>query len=1368
MQKWSVLNVCVALSLTLAWVHCLAASEVRWDGRGSDSQWSNPGNWSGESLQAGDSLFFGGLLRTECTNDLPAATPFGGITFSVGSGAFRLRGNSLRLDGAMINLDSGVKAVELPVELSSGTLFNTAGGDLTLGAEVSGAFGLIKQGGGRLTLASPNSFTGATTVASGGLVLTCEGALGTGSSGTAASDGGWLEISGGISVDEPLVLNGDSSTAYRGVLRSMNGDNQWGGHITVNSSRIRAYGGTLTLTGGISGTGMAVLASDSAACLVVSHNPILKGSSRVYLHSAGLKVLAVAGNGWGSIENSGGRLRLDVPGALVATGDLQMGVGYSPSSYVDLNGNDQVVKSLYSGTDVAGQREITSLFPAKLTVNQSSDRVFDGRITGALALCKCGGATLTLSGAGSTMTGEVVVSNGTLRVTSGSSLGFSRRVRVDGGRLELLGNHAIMDNGVLGVGGGGVVYAASGVVERVGTLCLNGVVQRPGSWGGSGSGAENIDDDHFSGAGMIVAGEPPGADSRSFYLSPDGDDSAPGTPCRPLRSVRGGVEAVRRCLSASGGVPDGGVTVWLRGGLYPFDASVVLSALDSGSAGREIVYRGYPGEKPRLHGARQLNPAWFATVDESASVWDRLDTAARGNVMQVDLAAHGITEFGELQGRGFGPNAPASALELFFDGAAMQLARWPDLGENSSVAVNGFCYTRNPVGDRSFTFGDSRIQRWTAAGEIWLHGYWGYLWADYHSLVTNINFASGLIALASSGNYAVKSGMPWYAENLLEELTLPGEWYLCRESGMLYFWPPSQIAGKEIFVSMLESPLLQLNGTEHNVFRDLSFEMTRSSLVKISGGSYNRIQGCALINCGKTAVHVGGFRNGITRCEVAHCGDGGVALSGGDRNTLRGVENYVRNCTIHDFGRWVWTYQPGVQIGSGVGHVVVQNHIYNAPHSAILFSGKGNYHRIDNNHIHDVCRWSSDAGAVYGGRDYGAHGTVIRHNFIHHVFQGFGTGHGAQGIYLDDTIAGIEVFGNICYEIDQAGIQHGGGRDTCMRNNLLIKCGKGVHTDARGIGWRMTNGGSYETWLALQNLPYRGTVWSNAFPELFSMPTNWTQVVDEQWLVPANTVFSRNVGWQNDVWVWNLNNATSYFREVCDNLPDVDPLFADESALDLSLLSGSPAFGIPLFADIPFHAIGPETDADVELACWSFPDDSERGALSYEGNAIPSALVSGGMELTAVPGHPTWGVGLSSGELKGSNAEDAVAAGDYVEIALSPMAGATLSLSALSFEHRQSGGSSRCGVFVRAACDGYATTLGSAVTALSNQWERCTVDLTALPRRPLSRGSLAYRIYLFNPEPLAQSSFVAIDNITVFGSALSPHGSYTGSVLLLR
>ena len=781
------------------------------------------------------------------------------------------------------------------------------------------------------------------------------------------------------------------------------------------------------------------------------------------------------------------------------------------------------------------------------------------------------------------------------------------------------------------------------------------------------------------------------ASGSQFYVSTNGSDNNSGAFDSPFATFEG-VRGAIRTLKQQSGLPSGGVTVWLRGGLYERTNAFALTSADSGSATAPVTYRGYPGEPVRIHGAKRLEPAWFVPVPTNSVAWLRLDPGARGHVLQLDLPAHGITNFGVLRPRGFGSSSTLAALELFYNHQPMQLARWPDVNENAGASAqtytnislrlfgspvpdvsgtytnagladgvnkyaraglvngsqynlyrltwvylgnsytawflttqasgypassvpfwyvytpglndlspangaagtvsfadparveNGFAYVASTTTATNFICAQDRPRRWTQAEEPWFHGYWQYLWADYHVRAANIDTNSGLVTLATTpGSYGLAPLAPYYALNLLEEIAVPGEWYLNRSTGTLYFWPPSAPSGAEIYVSMLEAPLVSLNAAAYVTFKDLTFEMSRGDLVSIQNGQSNALQRCVLRNAGNCAAKVSGYGSGLDRCEISAPGDDGVVLAGGNRSLLTASGNYVRNCRIHGFSRWTWTYAPAVKLNSGsVGLLVAHNLMYDAPHTAILLE-PGNNHVVEYNEIHDVCRWSSDAGAIYTGRDLGARGTVIRYNFLHDIGSSF-TGYGTQGIYLDDCISGIRVYGNVLYRIATYAVQNGGGRDNLIENNVMARCGAALNGDARGLGWMMANGGSSNVWWNLQNLPYRGSVWSNAFPGCAAIPTNWSTAVAENWLAPGGCVFSRNLGFSNGTFAAESDQCFQYYRAFTNHLANADPLFVDEPHLDLTLRTNSPAFDLPGFQPIPFKQIGIETNPLVPLS----------------------------------------------------------------------------------------------------------------------------------------------------------------------------------------
>ena len=500
----------------------LHAVGTLWDAGGSDTLVSTPSNWDADSSPpfGGSAYFNFGLAGSTAT--INTNVGFLGMsvyrdadfTFADGGGTLTLGAGGLR--AAIPNTTSRTYTLAANVSLAAdqnwGVTNNGSGvtsllvsGPVTDGASV---FGITKTGGGVLTLAGNSSYDGPTVVATGGVLRVAhDNALGSTNGATTVMNGAWLEVSGNVTVPEPLTLSGDAAVGSLGTLRSTAGTNVWSGAITQSSAtRIRALGGSkLTLSGGLTGAASLYLVSDTNASLNVSGLPLKVGSgTTVYANGAGTVGLGAAGNIWGTLEVAGLTARLDAANALPAASILSVGSSYSPSGTVDLNGNDQTVSQLKRGTTGAGSRLVTSAAPAALTVSGSTSTTYDGLLTGALSLIKAGTSTLTLIGT-NTYSGATVVSNGTLYLSAGTSLRGSLDVTVAGGTLSVQSStDGLADTATLRIADGGAkVSVKAGVVETVGALYLGGSRKAKGTWGGTGSGADNIDSAHFTGTGVI-------------------------------------------------------------------------------------------------------------------------------------------------------------------------------------------------------------------------------------------------------------------------------------------------------------------------------------------------------------------------------------------------------------------------------------------------------------------------------------------------------------------------------------------------------------------------------------------------------------------------------------------------------------------------------------------------------------------------------------------------------------------------------------------------------------------------------------------------------------------------------------------------
>ncbi len=646
---------------------------------------------------------------------------------------------------------------------------------------------------------------------------------------------------------------------------------------------------------------------------------------------------------------------------------------------------------------------------------------------------------------------------------------------------------------------------------------------------------------------LMLAALAAGASAAEFTVAPDGSDSAAGTASAPFATLERARDAVRALRKA------GPVTVWIAGGTYYRDHAFELGADDSGTAESPIVYTGRPGETVRIVGGRAVDG--FRPVTDEA-VLKRLDPAARSHVLVADLRAQGITDYGKLTAQGFGRPQRPVWMELSFRGRPMTLARWPNEGFVRIAAT--------PAGKNGglFAYSGERPARWVEEPDAWLHGYWFYDWADTYESIARIDTANHTIRTRPPhGAYGYKKGQRYYALNLLCELDSPGEYYVDRTAGLLYFWPPAPIRAGDAVVSMIPT-LVSLHNVTNVTFRGLTLGDCRGTAVTMTGGAHDRVADCVIRNTGGAGVSVsGGTDNGVTGCDIHATGQGGVLLSGGDRKALTPAGNFAEDDEISDFSRVCRTYRPAVGV-RGVGNRVSHNLIHDGPHCAILLGG--NDHLIEFNEIHHVCTECGDCGAFYMGRDWTARGTVIRYNFFHDI-SGPGL-YGAQGVYLDDAACGITIFGNVFYRVTKAAFI-GGGRDNTVENNLFIDCKPALHVDARALGWMSKSaapGGVLRQ--RLEAMPYRRPPWSTRYPKL-------VDILDDDPAAPKGNLIARNVQWGGK---WDdVEGKARPYLSFEENLLGVDPRCVDPAKMDFRLRKDSPAWGIG-FKPIPFGKIGPQ------------------------------------------------------------------------------------------------------------------------------------------------------------------------------------------------
>jgi hypothetical protein len=645
------------------------------------------------------------------------------------------------------------------------------------------------------------------------------------------------------------------------------------------------------------------------------------------------------------------------------------------------------------------------------------------------------------------------------------------------------------------------------------------------------------------------------APARQFYVSPNGNDANPGTRWRPFATLERARDAIRALKRREGGLPRGGVTVSLKPGEYRRSEAFQLSAEDSGTETAPIVYQAERPGTARLTGGVRLRG--FQPVTEPA-ILARLPAEAQGQVWQLDLKAQGITHFGELRPRGFGCQ-PSPVVELFFNGQPMTVARWPNEGFIPTGAV---LEPGSPGQGAVFEYAGDRPSRWLQAPDLWLFGYWRWQWADGTLAVAAIDPATHQIRTVQSSVYGVASGMPYYAFNLLEEIDMPGEWYLDRRTGILYFYPPSDPEQATVQLSLLPSPLVQMDQVSHVTLQGLVLELGGFDGVAIRDGDHCLVAECTLRQLGGTGVVIqGGRHHGVLGCEMHTLGRGGTSVVGGDRKTLTPGGHFVENCHIHHFSRIDRTYTPAVFL-DGVGNRVAHNLFHDTPCHALRI--EGNDHLIEFNEVHHVVLESDDQGGLdmFGNPSY--RGNILRYNFWHDIGTPAPTPCGQAGIRLDDAISGTLVYGNVFYRCSSVlfgGLQIHGGKENIVDNNLFIDCQYAISFSPWGEErWKAFLASEGVVKLLTQDIDITQPPYRTRYPALAHLAENpdvnliWRNLV-----VRCGQFLARDRG----------------IQDLLDNyVTSEDPGFVDAEHLNFQLQPDAPAFDHLGFRPIPFEEIG--------------------------------------------------------------------------------------------------------------------------------------------------------------------------------------------------
>ncbi len=702
-----------------------------------------------------------------------------------------------------------------------------------------------------------------------------------------------------------------------------------------------------------------------------------------------------------------------------------------------------------------------------------------------------------------------------------------------------------------------------------------------------------------SGSGTATeTGEATEGDSKPMeridvYVAVNGSDDNDGSQAAPFATIKKARNALRKLRQSKKDIP---ATVHITAGEYRIQ-NIDFSFQDGGMEGAPVSYVG-EGEVV-LNGGMSLDAGSLEPLtDEEKS---RLHGDAAEKVVRVDLTKLGLCadDWGDLCAIGTyntahmydgGFTAPMWC-ELFINNTRQEIARYPDTGflttgkpafegqgrESGGKAKDygdvSWYSLRNPESDiyRIDRETADRVATWKTTDGVWVFGYPMYNWADMSSPVTHIDTESLEMALQYVSLYGMKQGAPYYFYNVFEELDAPGEWYLDREAGILYFYPPKDcdLADADITLSLSTEPLLTGTGLKYFTVSGLSFTGTRGDALSLAG-QHLTIENCSVFNVAGNAMILKGEHNTVRGCEIMHTGRGGILMEGGDRETLTPSGCVIENNHIHHIAEIYRTYQPGVDL-KGVGILCRNNRIHDSAHMAIGFAG--NNHIMEYNEIYAVCQIADDSSAIYAGRDYTVQGNVIRYNHFHDMMSDADSNIGIFGVYCDDNLGGTTIFGNV-FERCQSAILLHGGQDMKVQNNLIIEaCEKSQYA------FRFHD---YGYWSSLKEpdsthaqrmatVPWQSDVWRAAYPHLAEYMT-WEP---EEQRYPHYAVIEDNIIIAHKGVDYRFDPKSDGFGNVFEDFIIIDEMPTEGLGELCETVLPTAYDG---FAAIPFSKIGLQTE----------------------------------------------------------------------------------------------------------------------------------------------------------------------------------------------
>lgn len=554
-------------------------------------------------------------------------------------------------------------------------------------------------------------------------------------------------------------------------------------------------------------------------------------------------------------------------------------------------------------------------------------------------------------------------------------------------------------------------------------------------------------------------------DGQKIFVSTVGDDSGDGSEEEPLRTLEKAIDVANEMREDS----DKLIEILLREGTYSVTNTIKI--INSQKDDPLLKISAYQDEKVTINAGVDI-PLSAMNIADSDFTNAIIDKPNAGSILQYNLKDAQIEDLGEISLRGhlISDEKEAQA-ELSLNGEVQKLAGWPN-GEYTGLIKPT---DSNEYGKRtksgiangcSFQVNYDRPSQWSKPEQAWLSGTIGPNYEFDYYPVSRFDSEEKRVYL-SRGALEKYYTEPYYRfENVPEELDEPGEYYIDRQSGMLYFYPPEDAPKDSVLTITMSTPTLDVSGKAPNsmfrienskniVFENLIFKGGRGSAITGKNNSNIQFINCEINSFGENGIRFDASTDiKISDCKIHDVGQDGILfVSCGNYKTLSPSNIVVSNNDIYNFARLERSYKTGIDFGYRcVGATAANNHIHNGPHAGMIFYGVNN--DIYGNEFDNLVTEFSDMDALYcNNSNYPwERGNKIHNNYFHDIGKSSMNGRhqiNVRAIRTDNRGCGLNIYENLFYNIGDGGNGNGNngigaitaeGTRNRIFNNLFVDC----------------------------------------------------------------------------------------------------------------------------------------------------------------------------------------------------------------------------------------------------------------------------------------------------------------------------------------